>query len=477
MVYNPACGDKMKNGNMKEATLATFKLKDMLGIGGVGKSSEPGLESDKVQPNPAINSIAKTTNEPTKKKKKQKTPNNGKSKKTKEQKNRQSKGVSASPSTQQSSKHNRTNQSHVDVIEKKGRKHKKCTRGEQDKGGNYAWSAFQSPPDASTLPLPFFTNTFSHSSGDSVRSETKSALKRTDEKIVSPSTPELNACEPKKVENAAESADKGNKSSEALTSEYHIRAILNIEQRSPSKNAMNDTNQHPLKAELAGNEKSTSSSGVNLATLASPSPQTCLSNEEPSTNDSPQQLSTIPVDTRPNHNELDPIAMLMNGHSYGTANPRYSHYPAPQQAHGNGYQQHIAMMQQNPHVPQYVTIQVQVPPVLLPGRQMMVSCNDGYSVPIVIPEGIHAGMILPVTIPVHAPSPGQLGGPVSPGMVPHSGMMNLNLGSPSHQNFQYQEGRNGQRYTQPQFSSPPQKQRNGPPPGSWAARAAAPPSK
>jgi len=464
----------MKSENMKEATLATLKLKDMLGIGGVGKSSELLIRTDKAESNPAIDSIPKTTKESTKKKKKPKVPNNGKSKKTKEHKNRQS---------QHSSKQNRTAskgsgqgsyQSHVETNDKRGRKHKNGTGGEHDNnGGNYAWSAFQSPPDASTLPLPVFTNNSSHSSGGSVGSETESQLRGT-------------------VEDVDTSGDKGKKSAEALSSEDHIRAILNIEQKSPSNNAMKSmghdkgTNQHgkgtldqvevPVKAEPAGSKESASSSGVNLASLASPTPQICPSNEGPSTNDSHQQRSTFPVDTRTNHNELDPIAMLMNGQSYGTTNPHYSHYP--QQTYNNGYHQQLPMMHQHSHAPQYVTIQVQVPPVLLPGRQMMVSAVPGYSVPIVVPEGIHPGMILPVTIPAHPPSPGQLGGPVSSGMMPHSGMMNLNLGSPSHQNFQHQEVRNGQQYPQPQFSTPQQKHRSRLEPGSWAARAAAsPPNK
>jgi len=494
----------MKSENMKEATLATLKLKDMLGIGDVGKSSERVLELDKVEPNPAIDSNAKTTRESTKKKKKPKLPSNGKSKKTKEHKSRQSKGVSASSSTHQSKQKRTTSkgsgqishQSHAEVNDKRGRKHKNSTGGQHDNNGlhgNYAWSAFQSPPDASTLPLPVFTNTSSHSSGVSVGSETESQLKGTDGQILSRSTSESNACEPKNPEDVAESGDKGKKSAEALTSEDHIRAILNIEQKLPSNNAINsiehdtghDTgaNQHDKGAfdqvdvRLKTEPENNSPSGINLATLPSPSPQIYPSNEQPLTNDSPRQLSTFAGDTRTNHNELDPIAMLMNGQSYGS-NPHYSYYPAPQQAHTSGYQQQLPMMQQHSHPPQYVTIQVQVPPVLLPGRQMMVSAVPGYSVPIVVPEGIHPGMILPVTIPAHSPSPGQLGGPVSPSMMPHGGMMNLNLGSPSHQNFQHQELRNGQQYAQPQFSSPQQKHRNGLQPGSWAARAAAsPPNK
>ena len=114
--------------------------------------------------------------------------------------------------------------------------------------------------------------------------------------------------------------------------------------------------------------------------------------------------------------------------------------------------------------------------MLLPGRQMMVSAGPGYSVPIVVPEGVHPGMVIPVTIPTHSPSPGQMGGPMSPVMMPHGGMMHMNVGSPSHQNFSHQEVSNGHQYPQPQFATPQRQiRRKGPEPGSWAARAAASP--
>jgi hypothetical protein len=50
-----------------------------------------------------------------------------------------------------------------------------------------------------------------------------------------------------------------------------------------------------------------------------------------------------------------------------------------------------------------VTIQVQVPPVLMPGRQMIVTSPAGYPVQIVVPEGYQAGMIIPVFVPAAPP--------------------------------------------------------------------------
>jgi len=480
--------ETMKNDNMKEATLATLKLKDMLGIGAIGKSSEFASGSKKTLPNPATDSKTTTIKESAKKKKKPKVSNNGKSKKSKEHSHRQSKGLSASSSAQQSSKHNRTaskgggvilNQSQMKENEKRGRKSKTTAGGAQSNNaedGNYAWSAFQSPPDASTLPLPVFSSSSSHSPGKAVESEAQCQLKEEAEgQTSSLSTTASSANEPKKIEEVAKPQARNQKSVEALSSEDHIKAILNIEQKS----ALDTLDKTDVPS---GNDQPVNSSGVNLAVLTSP-PIPCPSNEKSSANNSSKQHLSFPAGTQTNHNERDPIAMLMNGQSYGTTNPtmasspHYAHYPVPQQPHTNGYQHQPPMMQHHSHAPQYVTIQVQVPPVLLPGRQMMVSAVPGYPVAIVVPEGVHPGMIIPVTIPAHSPSPGQMGGPMSPVMMPHSGMMHLNIGSPPHQNFSHQEVRSGHQYSQPQFvPRQQQKRRNGPEPGSWAARAAAPPS-
>jgi len=336
-----------------------------------------------------------------------------------------------------------------------------------------------------------------------VESETLSSLKEggNDNLIPSLSVPGSNAEEGGKIDQGAES--RAREGAEALASEDHIKAILNIEKKSTlgaatiSSGENNDSGTVNKTEVALGNEQPTNSTGVNLASLASPPALPPVSsNEEPSIPTQPEHMS-FHAGARTNHVQReqarDPIAMLMNGQSYGTTNPamsstpHYSHYPL----HGNGYPQQPPMMQHHPHAPQYITIQVQVPPVLLPGRQMMVSAAPGYSIPIVVPDGVHPGMVLPVTIPAHSPSPGQMAGHMSPIMMPHGGMMHMNLGSPSHQTFSHQDVRNtGHQYPQPQFSSPQQqqkqrqfsspqqqqKQRNGPEPGSWAARAAALPS-
>ena len=52
--------------------------------------------------------------------------------------------------------------------------------------------------------------------------------------------------------------------------------------------------------------------------------------------------------------------------------------------------------------PPFVTIQVQVPPVLMPGRTMVIPASPmtgEYPVNIVLPEGVTSGMVIPVSIP------------------------------------------------------------------------------
>ena len=135
----------MKKDNVKEATLA---LKDMLGISDVEKiDSTPHQKGQNISTSNPINSS----------KKKSKMSKNGKSKKSKEY-NRQSKGSSIEPSkVNKSTSKSGSNQTQQKQNKKRVRTTKKG--GQSDvSNSNYAWSAFQSPPDASTLPIPVFSN-------------------------------------------------------------------------------------------------------------------------------------------------------------------------------------------------------------------------------------------------------------------------------------------------------------------------------
>ena len=53
--------------------------------------------------------------------------------------------------------------------------------------------------------------------------------------------------------------------------------------------------------------------------------------------------------------------------------------------------------------PGFITIQVQVPPALLPGRQMLVSTPAGFPVRVTVPDHVPAGSIIPVHVPTQPP--------------------------------------------------------------------------
>ena len=278
---------------------------------------------------------------------------------------------------------------------------------------NYAWSAFQSAPDASTLPLPAF------GSAD-FEDGFNQPIAASDEK-----------------------QQTEEESKTAVTNANDIKKILNIplaEEDSPEK------------------EKKNSGSGVNLAAL------TLDEKSEP--------VETAPVITTPKKAEepVDPLAALMNP-SYGNSANRhqnqmqgpYQNHPAMQSPYGiqspmtpTQYTAPPQMMSPQPQP--YITIQAQVPNQLLPGRQMTIPVAPGYNVPVVVPEGVQPGMVIPVTVPnVYAQNPM---------------MMRGGYGA------MQQMGRPMQNMQQPQaasYQSPMMKKESKPAPGSWAAKAAAKP--
>lgn len=279
---------------------------------------------------------------------------------------------------------------------------------------NYAWSAFQSAPDASTLPLPAFGS-----------ADFEDGFNQP-----------IAASDEKEQEQTVEETKT------AVTNANDIKKILNIplaEEDSPEK------------------EKKNSVSGVNLAALA--------------LDEKSEPVETAPVITTPKKAEepVDPLAALMNP-SYGNSANRhqnqmqgpYQNHPAMQSPYGmhsppmtpTQYAGPPQMMSPQP----YITIQAQVPSQLLPGRQMTVPVAPGYNVPVVVPEGVQPGMVIPVTVPnVYAQNPMMMSGG-------YGGMQQM--------------GRPMQNMQQPQaasYQSPMMKKESKPAPGSWAAKAAAKP--
>lgn len=382
-----------------DTTDATLALKGLLGIGVVKQSSSANTKTHgnsnttKIgRDSEVVPKVEGKKNHPNgkKKKKKKKEP---KSDTTTVQKSKKSKG-------KVESNHNQ-NQQGSKKGKKKAPKEMNKEQNTKNENENFAWSAFQSPPAASALPLPAFGSSFSFENKDQVPVPDPTANTE-DVALRSP------------VVDRGEDGDEcginlNNLSTEKRT-ENEIKAMLNISQNQASPTIteeektleQNDSNAQSSSSS-SGNGTTTSTdqqsnNGVNLASLTistSPEEKSTPSKEKPFTND------TRKLQNRPD--SIDPIAMLMNAQSYGTANPTinnqyqsynmYSHQTSPH------HQMHP------PHhqiVPPFLTIQVQVPMHLLPGRRMIVPgspMTGGYAIPVIVPDGVCPGMYIPVSIP------------------------------------------------------------------------------
>ena len=138
-------------------------------------------------------------------------------------------------------------------------------------------------------------------------------------------------------------------------------AAVDVETKNVKSDTVQEIETKTVEPPPAAEEEApVSNTGINLAALAASPP--------PQPQSAPGQ-APIPVHAPPSYQQLPPM--------YNNMSP----------------QQH----------PQYVTIQVQVPPVLLPGRQMVVASPLGYPVQVRVPDGVPPGMIIPVHVPVAPP--------------------------------------------------------------------------
>lgn len=253
-------------------------------------------------------------------------------------------------------------------------KGKKKGNNKQPQKENFAWSAFQASPDASALPLPAFA-----SPTDSSRKLNETAKQLDENKLsklfitmdhrdpVVPDpidiskAPRAEDLEAQVIAAAAKAAESSSKSSKPVVDGQH-QTSTNTEDQEPNIVVSN--------------------SGVNLAALTSP-----LSNKERGEEDhtAPGQLAP-PVQQI--FEEAPPATPFSSPNQSSTA---------PFQSPG-AMQQQIQNSYMQPSVG-YVTIQVQVPPLLPPDRRMIVTSPAGYPVQIVVPEGVPPGMIIPVHIP------------------------------------------------------------------------------
>ena len=229
---------------------------------------------------------------------------------------------------------------------------------------NYAWSAFQTSPDASALPMPAFGS-------DAPSANTDIA-----------NAPRAEDLEAKVIAEAEKAAAKVKEENEGQTTK---------KERTAQVDTAVSTNE--VKTDEPPAEKKSGSTGINLAELAvSPVSKA---------KDTPQSAEagmTLPPSqyTSPPPNTFNPQM-------------QYGSPTMPPQPHG-GYM--------HPQ-PMYIPIQVRVPPVLLPGRRMVVTTPTGYQVQIVIPEGIAPGMIIPAHVPAASMMQNSYGYPPgNPAMYP-----------------------------------------------------------
>jgi hypothetical protein len=361
MYIDPKESNKMD----QEVNDATAALKGMLGIGGGGAAvpapptTPAAAKKDnkgKATPSPASGEGQANDPKPSKKKR-----NNNNSNKKKNKAKYANEGQAGSNEEDQKGKQTIGNEGGNTVNQTKSasKKNQKKNKNQNKTSENFAWSAFQSSPDASKLPIPAFLPSPADADRTVVSVDGKGPLPKVLPMNVHSSGPrEANvpvaAPAPLPVVEGTEEA------------ETKIEKELQVAEPEP-----------PV-----------SKTGINLAALsANPPPQS----ESPAQMNSP----STPYMQRSN---------MMPQHSPGQYNtppmpPRY-----PQQNYPNHQQQH----QQQHHYPPppppgYVTVQVQVPPVLMPGRQMVVTSPAGYPVQVIVPDGIPPGFILPVHVPAGPP--------------------------------------------------------------------------
>lgn len=386
---------------------------------------------------------------------------------------------------------------------------------QQKENKNYAWSAFQSPPDASNLPLPAFGSlSFDHhetlipTTGDADQpecpTEQSHVISATNAAMTSPnhvnrrlsSTDEI-----KKILNIPSevvSKDRESKPMREQTDDGAAGVVPVEEIQNPNTRmtSMEDESKQEPRDEKLLNENDVTN-GINLAALALKTDDTAVSwnqhehhvtsKEGPLPHD--KQIATSTPCKDDTDSTDDPLAMLMNpsyGNNRNSANSQNlptgtSIYSSPfldptvnlsmesfgMMSPNNPYIGHYPMV---PHPQPFITIQVQVPSQLLPGRRMMVPAAPGCNIPVIVPEGVQGGMVIPVTIPnVYIQNPMPMVPPMSPGQP----LPNARLFQQQQQLYPYNHGME-QSFQSESYNSPMAKGRESDvaPGGSWASRVA-----
>lgn len=232
---------------------------------------------------------------------------------------------------------------------------------------NFAWSAFQALPDASTLPLPAFT-----SPANSTKAVNEKVKNLDSDKLTQLFSAIDHGLPPRPTPIDITNAPRA----EDLEAKVIAEAEKAAENASDRKNL--EVNTKSIEQE---DKNAISESGINLAAIAaSPKTNEGKSGMHPP-DSSASSLPPNPPFTSPNQSSFPPPPFHSPVHMQQQQQPPHTQNPYMQPNMG------------------YITIQVQVPPGLGPDRTMVVTSPAGYPVQIVVPEGVPPGMIIPVHVP------------------------------------------------------------------------------
>ncbi|KAL3817175.1 hypothetical protein ACHAXA_007718 [Cyclostephanos tholiformis] len=275
---------------------------------------------------------------------------------------------------------------------------------------NYAWSAFQSSPDPSTLP----------DIGGLFGGDAKMIEKEKNDREENNSEDDSGGDDEEKA--AASPLYAGVSAGEAflrqLTSQqahgknddvgdakvnktFRTMESVELEMLSPLKKETEKNNEAMTGKSLDDNpmdsgEAALKSEIARQAKFQFPDPIMELMNPS----GDPGGFGMPPMHHQQYHPQMPyhPPLHHSPNHQYPPMQQQYPGYPYPHQPPPNPYYHHPYAMPPNNIPPGFTTLQVRVPNILGPGNTMIV-----HGMHIAVPEGIPSGAIIPVMLPIHPP--------------------------------------------------------------------------
>jgi hypothetical protein len=295
---------------------------------------------------------------------------------------------------------------------------------------NYAWSAFQSPPDASNLPLPAF-GSLSFENDEAPSTAAVPTTTSTSTTTTSSTNTSNSDCKDAVAGGCAIASQQNNDAMlAAATTGISGINLASFALQSTAATATATTTAAATRTKNDDSDGGGDNEAVVVVAAAGGgdndgSRKALNWNKDPMESVKSPELHRVAMST-PNKGECeptkddndDPLLMLMNpsyGNSRNSSIDRNILTPPMQRSflepsinardasYGGGMMMspiNNPMMAPFPMAPQpFITIQVQVPSQLFPGRRMMVPMAPGCNIPVIVPEGVQGGMIIPVTVP------------------------------------------------------------------------------